>query len=385
LLRRYFVQRSFLSAGALLLGLDHRALAKLPRQDSLSQGKFLGQLDFVNEGPVEMDTAFGSELDGRLYTSLSSLDQKELVTKPDRFYVRTRASQILPKPDGWTIDVDGLVTELRKLKIDDLRSSATAQGLHLVECAGNTRAAHFGMISVGDWAGIRISDVLTAAKAKSSATQVLVSGFDRYLGSSVTSTPGASWIFKLDDLLNSKAFLATQLGSEPLSKDPGAPVRLVVPGWYGCCCVKWVDRISLADDAAESTSQMLEYAARTHQNGSPRLAKHFLPARIDHAAMPIRVEKWHLDGKLKYRVVGLLWGGSESIQALAIRFNPEEEYVPVDLLPVPQKTPWTLWSHVWSPATPGTYTIRLAIKNAARQPKRLDSGYYARSVEITEL
>jgi len=92
-----------------------------------------------------------------------------------------------------------------------------------------------------------------------------------------------------------------------------------------------------------------------------------------------------MDGKLKYRVVGLLWGGSESIQALAIRFNPEEEYVPVDLLPVPQKTPWTLWSHVWSPATPGTYTIRLAIKNAARQPKRLDSGYYARSVEITEV
>ena len=59
--------------------------------------------------------------------------------------------------------------------------------------------------------------------------------------------------------------------------------------------------------------------ARTHQNGSPRLAKDFLPARIDHAAMPIRVEKWHLDGKLKYRVVGLLWGGSESIQALAIQ------------------------------------------------------------------
>lgn len=139
------------------------------------------------------------------------------------------------------------------------------------------------------------------------------------------------------------------------------------------------------DDAAESTSQMLEYAARTHQNDSPRLAKDFLPARIDHAAMPIRVEKWRVDGKLKYRVVGLLWGGSESIPALAIRFNPEEEYVPVDLLPVPQKTPWTLWSHVWSPLTPGTYTIRLAIKNATRQPKRLDSGYYARSVEITEV
>jgi DMSO/TMAO reductase YedYZ molybdopterin-dependent catalytic subunit len=46
----------------------------------------------------------------------------------------------------------------------------------------HTRAAHFGMISVGDWTGIRISDILTAAKTKSSATQVLISGFDRYVG-----------------------------------------------------------------------------------------------------------------------------------------------------------------------------------------------------------
>jgi hypothetical protein len=113
-----------------------------------------------------------------------------------------------------------------------------------------------------------------------------------------------------------------------------------------------VDRISLADDVAESTPQMLEYAARTHQDGSPRLAKDFLPARIEHAAMPIRVEKWQANGKLKYRVVGLLWGGSESIQALATRFNPEEEYVPADLLPSQKNR--GLRGLMWSPATPGT-------------------------------
>ena len=130
---------------------------------------------------------------------------------------------------------------------------------------------------------------------------------------------------------------------------------------------------------------MLEYATRTHQNGSPRLANDFLPARIHHAAMPIRVEKWLVGQKLHYRVVGLLWGGTESVQTLGIRFNPEEEYVPVDSLPVPQNTPWTLWSHAWSPAAPGRYTIRLAILRPERHPKRLESGYYARSVGISEI
>lgn len=356
------------------------------RTDSFARGELLGQVDFLNEGPVEeMDSAFGSELDGRLYTTLSNLSDKNLVTPADRFYLRTRASKILPEPAHWTISVDGLVAEPHRLSIAGLQTSSKPLGLHLMECAGNTRAAHFGMISVGDWRGIPISEILATARAKPSVTQVLVSGFDRYVANSVTSIPGASWIFKLNDLLKASAFLATHLNSQPLSRDHGAPIRLVVPGWYGCTCIKWVDRISLVDDSAESTSQMLEYATRTDQNGGPPLARDFLPARIDHAAMPIRVEKWLVDGKLRYRVVGLLWGGSETVQSLAIRFNPEEEYVPVDSLLVSQTTPWTLWSHSWLPTAAGTYTIRLTVKGPPVHPKRLESGYYARSVEIAEV
>ena len=332
-----------------------------------------------------MDTAFGSELDGRLYTSLADLREDELLTQPERFYIRTRASQILPKAEGWTIDVDGLVAEPHKLTISELQSKARLLGLCLMECAGNTRAARFGMISVGDWTGVRLSDILTAAKPKSAARHVLISGFDRYATKSVTSTPGASWIFGLDDLLKANAFLATQLDSKPLAKDHGAPVRLIVPGWYGCCCIKWVDHISLVDESAESTSQMLEYATRTHQNGAPTLAKDFLPARIDHAAMPIRIEKWIVDGKIRYRVVGILWGGSQPVKTLVIRFNPEEDYVPVESLPAVQISPWTIWSHAWSPSVAGAYIIRLAIKEPELHPKRLESGYYARSVEIREI
>src|SRR5262249_16798192 len=90
-------------------------------------------------------------------------------------------------------------------------------------------------------------------------------------------------------------------------------------------------------------------------------------------------------GKLKYRVVGLLWGGTETVRALGIRFNPEEEYVRVESLPVPQTAPWTLWSTAWTPATRGTYTIRLKVMEPPSQTRRLDSGYYARGVEMEEV
>lgn len=386
LTRRDFVWKSALASGALLLGVNHPGLlAATVAEKPQLEGKLLEQLQFLNEGRVEMDSTFGNELDGRLYTSLSDLSNDSLVTPTDRFYIRSRASQILPRPESWAISLDGLVAAPQKLKIAELQVAAKPLGLHLMECAGNTRAAHFGMISAGEWRGVPISEILSHAKTKSSATQVLVSGFDRYVATSVTSTPGAGWIFPLPEFAKAGAFLATQLNSMPLTRDHGAPIRLVIPNWYGCACIKWIDQISFLGDSAASTSQMLEYATRTHQVGAPSLAKDFLPARIEHAAMPIRVEKWLVDKKIKYRVAGILWGGNGSVQSLGIRFNPEEDFVPVDSLPSPQTAPWTVWSHLWTPRAPGRYTIRLALLQPELHPKRLDSGYYARSVEITDV
>jgi hypothetical protein len=146
-----------------------------------------------------------------------------------------------------------------------------------------------------------------------------------------------------------------------------------------------VDNISLLDDKAEATSQMQEYAARTLQKGMPRLAREFLSAVIDQAAMPIRVEKWLVEEKIRYRVTGIAWGGTRPVKELEIRFNPEEDYVRVDNFSQVKNDPWTLWSHVWSPKEPGTYSIRLAVKDPRIQARKMDSGYYVRSVEITEV
>jgi DMSO/TMAO reductase YedYZ molybdopterin-dependent catalytic subunit len=332
-----------------------------------------------------METAFGAELDGRLYTDLSTLESENLVTPTDRFYVRTRASELFPGSKPWHVNIGGLVGQPSSLTMEGLKRAAKPMGLHLMECAGNTRVAHFGMISVADWAGVPLREILDNVKVKSGAPRVLISGFDRYRNGSASSIPGASWVFMLKELKAARAFLATEMNGQPLTTDHGAPVRLVVPGWYGCTCIKWVDRIAFVDDDAEATSQMQEYAARTHQKGSPRVAREFQPAIIDPAAMPIRVEKWLVDEKTKYRVVGVLWGGTTPVNALMIRFNPEEEYIPVDNVPQTNNDPWTLWTHAWSPKEPGTYSIRLAVKDPPVRTRRLDSGYYVRTVEILEV
>ena len=52
---------------------------------------------------------------------------------------------------------------------------------------------------------------------------------------------------ELSDALGSDAVLAYEMNGEPLPLYHGAPVRLVVPGWYGVANVKWLEQIHVQD------------------------------------------------------------------------------------------------------------------------------------------
>ena len=341
--------------------------------------KLLGIVPFEGESQSPLDTLLGDELDGRRFTDLSRLDRDRLVTPTSLFYIRTRASHLLDSIKPWAIRMG---TE--RVTVDELKAQAGPRGTHLMECAGNTRATSFGMISVASWDGVPLAQLLDRMRFDKSA-RILVSGFDEYSARPLTpSVPGASWIFSRQDIEDSGAFLSIAMNGQPLTPDHGAPVRLVVPGWYGCACIKWLNEIALADEAAEPTSQMREYAARTHQRGMPALARDYQPAIIDPAAMPVRIEKWLMGGKVKYKVIGIVWGGPQPANDLLIRFNPEEPYVPVSHV-LPVRSSWGVWTHGWNPARPGTYRIRLRLADASIRTRRLDAGFYVRQVRVDEV
>ncbi len=331
-----------------------------------------------------MGEPIGTELDGRLFTDLSTLTPEHPVTPTKHFFVRTRASKLLDTSPRWTIQVGGLISKPISIPANSLAARARPAGVHLMECSGNTRAAHFGMMSAAEWDGVPLQEVLESIKPKVPGARVLVSGFDQYKSEPMTSVPGASWIFSLDQLVSAGAFLATKMNGQPLSPDHGAPVRLLVPGWYGCVCIKWVNQIDFVPDDAPATSQMQEYAGRTSQEGVPFLAREYRPATAAAAATPVRIEKWRIGGKIRYRVIGITWGGPWPRWELEIRFNPEEEFVPVEKFDPPTGDSWGFWYHTWTPPRTGAYRIRLRPK-ANHEAERMESGYYDRSVEIAAI
>lgn len=375
--RREFLEWGFrFSALVALLG---RLAPPIEAQGAEGDYRLLDVLPFLGEGRNFIDRMMGEGLDGRRAYDTSALTSRRLVTPTDEFFIRTRAPRIdSSKP--WSIAVDGLVEKPGRLGTDGLKSRIGNLGAHLVECAGSTSNSYYGLMSAAEWGGVPLAEVLEDYTPRSGATQVLVSGIDPDIG----ANPGAGWIFPLDTVRSTGLALATTMNGAALPKDHGSPVRLVVPGWYGCCWVKWVDRVSLLDDSAQATPQMIEYATRTHQRGLPRLAKDFAPARIDQAAMPVRVEMWQSKEGIFYRIIGIVWGGEKPTRSLELRCGDSATFVPVEVNPT-SNTTWTLWSHIWRPPKAGRYTFRLQFSEAGIQTRRLDAGYYQRTVEVREV
>jgi DMSO/TMAO reductase YedYZ molybdopterin-dependent catalytic subunit len=280
--------------------------------------------------------------------------------------------------------VHGLVETPLEVPIDGLRREAVDMGAQLLECAGNSRAARFGLMSAARFSGVKLERLLDRVRLRSQARRVLVSGFDEHSTLDPGSVSGASWIFGLDEVRQAGAFLATAMNGAALSPDHGFPLRLVVPGWYACAAIKWVNEIVLLDDQAPATEHMREYAGRTHQDASdPRLAREFQPATIDPAALPVRVERLATsDGGISYRIVGVLWGGRLPARALGIRLDDELPYEPVQKLEGDGLGTWSLWSHTVGRLAPGRHLIDLAVTDATSRTRRLEAGFYAREIQI---
>ncbi|MGH9203047.1 MAG: molybdopterin-dependent oxidoreductase, partial [Vicinamibacterales bacterium] len=257
---------------------------------------------------------------------------------------------------------------------------------HLFECSGNGNPSNFGLMSVAEWEGVPLAEVVARLEPMSEATGLLVSGFDHIGQVSQRSIVGASWVYPLVTLDRLGAFLALKMNGEPVPADHGKPVRLVVPGWYGCAWIKWVNEIRLVGPDERATSQMVEFAGRTHQSEPHKLARDYAPADIHTAATPVRVEKRKTDAGLEYRIVGIVWGGTKVIDGLSIRIGKDSEWTPFAVCPSPQThTMWSLWDYRWKPTAPGVYDVALKVPDASVPQRRLDSGYYMRQVKIEEV
>jgi DMSO/TMAO reductase YedYZ molybdopterin-dependent catalytic subunit len=377
--RRAFVEKALTLGGVAFAGGSSAIVEALIAQPCGPRplGDLIGTVPL--HGDSARSTPFGqilggAGLDARRFTDLAKLQPDRLTTPIREFFLRTAAPR-------------GLSADRAKwpLALETLDRQARPMGAHLIECSGNTDPDNFGLMSVAEWDGVPLEEAIASLPAPDGAAGVLVSGLDE-IASSASSAAGASWVFSSANIAKTGAFLALRMNGEPLPPDHGAPLRLVVPGWYGCTWIKWVNELRKVGPSEPVTPQMVEFSLRTHQRTIPKIAFEYEPPVIDLAATPIRVEKRRVDGRLEYRILGIVWGGERPVDRLMIRFRAGDAPQPFTLCPAPRThRTWSLWEYWWRPTAPGLYSITLTAADSAIRTRRLDVSFYVRRVLIDEI
>lgn len=65
-----------------------------------------------------------------------------------------------------------------------------------------------------------------------------------------------------------KVLLAYEMNGQPIPKDHGYPLRLVVPGYIGVRNCKWVCKLEISDEEAKSCMQRRDYKWVTEKDWS---------------------------------------------------------------------------------------------------------------------
>lgn len=158
--------------------------------------------------------------------------------------------------DPWSVKVDGLVDRPGTYDLADL-----VKGQPLEERIYRFRCVEAWSMVI-PWIGFELAGLLNTIGVQPSAKYV---AFETLLRPEEMPGQSSGWIdwpyregLRLDEAMNPLTILATGLYGDPMPKQNGAPIRLVVPWKYGFKSIKSIVRISLVAEMPQTTWNMLQ-------------------------------------------------------------------------------------------------------------------------------
>ncbi len=170
-------------------------------------------------------------------------------TPNDDFYIIQHYNQPQIAEADYRLRVTGLVDRELTLTLADLKRRRKVEIDAGFECGGNGERLFHGLIGNARWGGVSLRALLEDAGLKPGGIEVVFYGADmgteKIRDKDVEQSFGRSMHF--EDALRPEVMLAYEMNGEPLPLYHGAPVRLLVPGWYGVSNVKWLSQIHVQD------------------------------------------------------------------------------------------------------------------------------------------
>ncbi|WP_419698083.1 sulfite dehydrogenase [Mucilaginibacter sp. NFX135] len=255
---------------------------------------------FENIGRIKSDTSSRTPLQD-LYSSL---------TPSDLHYERHHAGVPLINPEKHELLIHGMVDKPMVFKLANLKRFPSVTRTCFLECSGNFRSGKetmtpqeiCGLTSQSEWTGVMLSTLFREVGVQPKATWFLAEGSDAaVMTRSIPVKKG------FDD-----AMIVYAQNGEAIRPEQGYPVRLLLPGWEGNTCIKWLRRLELSDApfmTREETSKYT-YPVKDHI----RQFSFEMDARsiITYPAYPNQLERGWVE------IRGIAWSGRGKVAQVEV-------------------------------------------------------------------
>ena len=290
------------------------------------------------------------------YLDTSKIDS--FYTPNDDFYIIQHYNQPVISDDAFLLNVTGLINNPLQLSLADLKNHQKFEIDAGFECGGNSPSRFHGLIGNARWGGVRLVDLLEEAGLQRDGVEVVFYGEDKGMEKTridldMEVEQSFARSMHIDDALNPDIILAYEMNGEALPLYHGAPLRIVVPGWYGVANVKWLSQIHIQDSRFMGRFMGRDYVTLSKRDigGEERWEERSV-TKIQLKSSIIRVTR---DGG-SHNITGFVLNDGTPLRSVEVKIdNGLWQRAAID--PESSKYSWKLFNFSWNDATPGEHTI----------------------------
>jgi DMSO/TMAO reductase YedYZ molybdopterin-dependent catalytic subunit len=269
-------------------------------------------------------------------------------------------------PGSWRLTVGGLVETPLELTLDELRSRPSAEVVSTMECAGNGRAALsprpvsqpwlLEAVGTARWRGAPLRPLLEEAGLADDALDIVFTGLDRGIEKGVEQSYERA--LPVSVALGEDVLLAYEMNGAPLLPQHGAPVRLLVPGWYGMTNVKWLASINVLGEPFDGYQHSAAYRLRVDEDDEGTPVTRMEPRSL---LVPPGIPDFNTRARTvplgPCRLEGRAWSGWAPVERVEVSADGGETWGEAELGPADSRWAWRGWRFEWTPETPGEYVL----------------------------
>jgi sulfane dehydrogenase subunit SoxC len=281
-------------------------------------------------------------------------------------------------PETWRLEIGGNVESPRSLSYGELTSVPATTLPVTMECAGNGRARLAPRpisqpwlneaVGTAMWTGAPLRDVVAAAGIRSDTAELVFTGADHGVQGGEPQDYERS--LTPAQALRPEVLLAYEMNGRPLEPQHGAPVRLLVPGWYGMTSVKWLMRITAVTEPFRGYQQSVAYRYQQDEQDPGeavrRIRVRALMVPPGHPEFMTR-ERFVAAGEVEVR--GRAWSGSGAV--VRVEFGVDGSWEDAELEAPLGEFAWRGWRYRWR-AQPGDHLVSCRASDAAGNVQPLE-------------